>query len=260
MRRGGVRSHGRSCGLALLLAMLSLGGFGEAQEPGATAEIDKNVPAREYYENIQIFTSDAVSAAFLDQLMEEISFDLGVSCDHCHNEDALGSDDLSAEKLRVRARIPEMWSVVSKINQEHFPGMGGLVRCWTCHRGSAKPARLPAELAGAAPPGLFAKADPASSGALASEQYENLQILGDVPGSSLEPTMELIAASLGFECTDCHTGDDFANDEISRKETARSMMRMMRSIDEGLFPGEQGPTCWTCHRGSSQPEYLRPDR
>lgn len=249
--REGSGTGGAKVALFALVLLWTIPGLAQDME-------DKSVPARDHYENIQIFTSDAVSAAFLDRLMEEISFDLGVGCEHCHDPENLARAELSAEKQRVRNRIREMWNVVSTINQDHFQGKGGLVRCWTCHRGAAKPERFPAELAGGAFPGLFPEA--AEGVARASESYENLQVLGDVPTSELETGMELMAALLGFQCTDCHEGDDFASDEKQRKQTARSMMRMVRTIDDELFPDENGPTCWTCHRGSSQPEFLRPDR
>ncbi len=221
---------------------------------------EKNVPAREYYENIEIFTGDGVSAAMLDRLMLEISTDLGVPCGHCHDEAALASVDLPTVKLERRARIPEMWNVVMRINQDHFPGQGAPVRCWTCHRGAPVPERAPpgenASSAGraanpfAAPHRMVRK--------VASRVYSNLQVLGDWSAGSIEPTMEFIATSIDAFCSDCHVGSDPASDQKARKQKARAMLQMVDSVGSSLFEGEETPTCWTCHRGERKPAFERP--
>jgi len=33
------------------------------------------------------------------------------------------------------------------------------------------------------------------------------------------------------------------------------MVLMVKSIQSNYFEGKPGPTCWTCHRGSVQPEF-----
>ena len=224
---------------------------------------DKSVPARDYYKNIQLFVSDGVSASYLDQLMLEISTDLGVSCSYCHDEGAPERRELSPEKVRPHQRIEEMWRVVMKINQENFKDQGAPVRCWSCHRGAPKPERNPQ--AGDPSSGLLPGSEsPFTASTPGTEQpassvFKNLSVLQDRPASSIEDTMELIATSLGVECGDCHVEGDYASDAKPLKQRARTMLVMAETIDRTLFPNEAGPTCWTCHRGQRQPEFLRPE-
>lgn len=79
--------------------------------------------------------------------MTGISRDLGVSCAHCHDQAAMHRDDLGPRKRMARAAIPTMWDVVSNVNKNYFPGTGGLVSCWSCHRGSPAPERVAPTLA-----------------------------------------------------------------------------------------------------------------
>jgi hypothetical protein len=59
---------------------------------------------------------------------------------------------------------------------------------------------------------------------------------------------------------------DFINDEKPAKNTARTMMRMTRVINDdqlrsvGTPPpaGESKVTCYTCHRGETKPLTRRP--
>lgn len=71
-------------------------------------------------------------------------------------------------------------------------------------------------------------------------------------------TMGFLSASLGLNCTDCHTEESGGNweryaDDNALKRTARRMMLMVNSINQMNFGGRQVVTCNTCHRGSSRP-------
>lgn len=228
------------------------GGPEEAAPSDGTGEpqpIDKSRPAHEVYRNITLFTRDDVSAAFFDELMEGISRDLGVSCLHCHAESGLHVVNVSPRKRLAREAIPVMWRLVGEVNSTYFPGAGGPVRCWTCHRGAATPERAnPAADVLPLPrirPGMRRAGGSAG---------ENLQVLGGLTRSELRRTMRTIAASLGVECNACHLEGDRAADDLERKRVARRMLRMTVAIDSGYFELGRGPTCWSCHRGSLQVE------
>ena len=67
------------------------------------------------------------------------------------------------------------------------------------------------------------------------------------------PAMQAFKSALGVECTFCHVKGDFASDENHHKEIARMMMGMTHEIN-GKFPdGKRHVSCYTCHRGASEP-------
>jgi tetratricopeptide (TPR) repeat protein len=117
---------------------------------------------------------------------------------------------------------------------------------------------------GAAPPPA---APPAQGAAAAAAQggYKNLKILPkDISRQQLGEIMQGFARSLGVGCDHCHMGEtmqsmDWANDDKDEKANAREMMRLVRTINEGLgaltktdHPRAQ-VTCETCHRGLAVP-------
>jgi tetratricopeptide (TPR) repeat protein len=78
--------------------------------------------------------------------------------------------------------------------------------------------------------------------------------------------------ALGVRCTYCHVGQesipleqyDFASDEKAAKRKARTMIEMLRSINDVQLAGlaeRASPAiqvqCFTCHRGATQPRTLQ---
>ena len=109
---------------------------------------------------------------------------------------------------------------------------------------------------------------PASAGAT----RPNLRVLQALPEAQLFPLMNLLADSLGVQCDYCHVQatPDFSRtpsnvggwvwdrDDKPQKRTAREMMRMVIDLNAGPFKGESRVTCFTCHRGSTQPARTPP--
>jgi photosynthetic reaction center cytochrome c subunit len=87
---------------------------------------------------------------------------------------------------------------------------------------------------------------------MAEQVFKNIQVFKGVPANDLIPSMEFMAASLKYECSDCHDAKDFAA-ETRTKETARHMILMQRDINTKNFGGRLQVTCMTCHRGSEHP-------
>jgi len=92
----------------------------------------------------------------------------------------------------------------------------------------------------------------------ADEQFKNIQVLKGVPADQIFPTMQFIAVSLGVECEYCHTPPDFDKDDKKPKQTARKMMQMMFAINKDTFEGNRKVTCFSCHRGSTDPVAIPP--
>src|SRR6201987_3827635 len=88
----------------------------------------------------------------------------------------------------------------------------------------------------------------------AEEQFKNIQVLKGVPADQLFPTMQFITASLGVECEFCHVQNAFEKDDKKNKQTARKMMEMMFAINKDNFEGHREVTCYSCHRGSANPQ------
>jgi len=64
--------------------------------------------------------------------------------------------------------------------------------------------------------------------------------------------MVFMSNSLGVSCEHCHT-NKFESDDKEAKGVARTMVLMVRDINDRHFGGEQAITCNSCHRGQIRP-------
>ena len=97
-----------------------------------------------------------------------------------------------------------------------------------------------------------------------------LRVLQALPEAQLFPIMNLVADSLGVRCDYCHVQDKpdltrtpanvggwvWDSDDKPQKQVARDMMRMVVDLNATRFGGSARVTCFTCHRGATQPERL----
>jgi hypothetical protein len=88
---------------------------------------------------------------------------------------------------------------------------------------------------------------------LAEQQFKNIQVLKGVPADQVIPAMQFITASLGVECDFCHVQGAFEKDDKKPKQTARKMMEMTFAINADNFDRHREVTCYTCHRGNTDP-------
>jgi hypothetical protein len=87
----------------------------------------------------------------------------------------------------------------------------------------------------------------------AEQQFKNIQMLKGIPADQLIPAMQFMSASLGVECEFCHVQGAFEKDDKKPKQTARKMMEMMFAINADSFDRKREVTCYSCHRGSTDP-------
>lgn len=93
---------------------------------------------------------------------------------------------------------------------------------------------------------------------LAEDVFKNVQVLKGISVSEFMGTMGFISDSLGESCEFCHAKDanwsDYADDSNPRKETTRTMLRMVFAIDRDNFGGRRVVTCYSCHNGGDRPK------
>jgi photosynthetic reaction center cytochrome c subunit len=109
-------------------------------------------------------------------------------------------------------------------------------------------------IAGASAQSSATKDSPAQAGPkLAEQQFKNIQALKGIPADQVIPSMQFIAGSLGVECEYCHVEHANEKDDKKTKVTARKMINMMMAINKENFEGHREVTCYSCHRGSTEP-------
>src|SRR5262245_7197600 len=96
---------------------------------------------------------------------------------------------------------------------------------------------------------------PFSAGGAAVVSATNLKVL---TAENVEITMQNITFALGVRCIDCHDVTDLSLDTKPQKVKARMMLEMVSDINAKFGDGKTHVTCWTCHRGSTQPQVSRP--
>lgn len=117
--------------LVIVLSALLAQAPASAQQPATVGST---------YKNIQVFTD--LKNAPPNQLIDAMQFmsgSLGVSCNHCHVSQQ-GPFDSDANERKVKAR--DMIRMVRALNANAFAGHQ-TVTCYTCHRGSPRPAATP---------------------------------------------------------------------------------------------------------------------
>jgi len=111
------------------------------------------------------------------------------------------------------------------------------------------------------PQAMHAQQPAASAGLTAVENYQDIQVLKDVPADQIPITMQYFSAALGRSCSGCHRTDratgviDYAADSNGKK-TARSMIKLVQTVNAGDYGAKIN--CGTCHQGHNEPAGLQP--
>jgi len=131
----------------LMVACISIVGSVEARYLRSalkqTAPVTQAAPVEKTVEqvqkNIQVLTG--MPASQLIPVMNYIGSSLGVKCTYCHVRKGENWDFVSDEKPE-KSTAREMIKMVQGINKGNFKG-NPAVGCFTCHRGSSSPVRVP---------------------------------------------------------------------------------------------------------------------
>ncbi|HLH41028.1 MAG TPA: c-type cytochrome [Bryobacteraceae bacterium] len=82
----------------------------------------------------------------------------------------------------------------------------------------------------------------------------NLKVLKVTDGAQVRQIMRAFTTGLGVQCNYCHVQGNFASDENPKKEIARHMIEMSEKINANFPDGKMHVTCYTCHRGETEPK------
>ena len=82
----------------------------------------------------------------------------------------------------------------------------------------------------------------------------NLKVLKLTQSSEVTQVMRTFTAALGVQCAYCHAENGFASDEKETKVKARHMIEMTQKINANFTDGKMHVSCYTCHRGESEPK------
>jgi len=75
---------------------------------------------------------------------------------------------------------------------------------------------------------------PARQPRTAEQAFKNIQVIKTMPASQLQSAMSFMAASLGVDCSYCHTPPAMEKDDKATKQTARRMLIMMNEINKNF--------------------------
>ena len=105
--------------------------------------------------------------------------------------------------------------------------------------------------------------------ATAPKMPQNARVLKGMTLKEVRAEMDIVAASLGVKCENCHVKGNFPSDVKPDKPKARKMLELTKDIntryaeqfaDVKERPSKLGPvTCFTCHNGAKEPKNVPPD-
>jgi len=81
----------------------------------------------------------------------------------------------------------------------------------------------------------------------------NLKILKVTTGAEVNQIMRTFTSGLGVQCSYCHVKNNFASDDIPKKEAARRMIQLTQKINADFLDRRMHVSCYTCHRGEMEP-------
>ena len=90
----------------------------------------------------------------------------------------------------------------------------------------------------------------------AAQVFKNIEVLKDIPAGRVLPIMQTgFSASLGVDCSHCHTLGEWEKDDKEPKVVARKMWSFMFETNARLrlIRKEAAVNCTTCHRGEKKP-------
>ena len=138
------RAAALATGFVLLLGVatfvVSQDGVAQSTAPEPEPDFPHGKPV-----NLKVLPKD-ISVADLGRQMKQFEAELGVTCNHCHVEDATTRKfDYSSDENPDKATARLMITMVQDINNRYLAQLGGdrryavPVTCGSCHQGQSSP-------------------------------------------------------------------------------------------------------------------------
>jgi hypothetical protein len=163
----------------------------------------------------------------------EYNVALGVECTHCHVASQFA--DTSKPTFAFAQRMDRM---VRAINDG--PLRDRAITCWSCHRGRAIPPRLP-------------RADWERIATSRADVFSGRR-------AGLDLAMSVYSASLGVDCSHCHTNGDWSDPSMRAHQTVQLMNTIFDLIPQYFDEAVRMPRtqCFMCHQGHVTVERTAP--
>lgn len=90
-----------------------------------------------------------------------------------------------------------------------------------------------------------------------------VKVLTGLMAPDFQEEMNHMVQATGMSCGGCHVRGNFASDANPKKEIARRMLEMTKTINKQFFPDHKPKpgesvlgrvTCYTCHQGEATPK------
>jgi hypothetical protein len=213
--------------------------------PAALAAQPKPVLSEDVYKNVQLFRGKP--AVRLLPAMVALNGLLGVECTHCHVPLDWDKDDKAEKKTALK-----MFDMIEYLNKDHFGGENR-ISCWTCHRGHPQPLGLTSDPASVESAKKLIALPADAENKPAEQVFRNIQTLRGVPAGRFAAIMASFSRALGVECSHCHVPNQWDQDQVAAKNTARKMLAMVGATIKKYYGGNGPVGCYSCHQGNVKP-------
>jgi len=85
-------------------------------------------------------------------------------------------------------------------------------------------------------------------------RMKNIKVLTGMSDADVTQAMQEWTKALGTKCSFCHELGDYASDDNDKKQIARRMALMVKTINKDFLKGDRKASCVLCHRGNTTPE------
>ena len=197
---------------------------------------------------------DNVPADRFMTAMLVLKTDIGADCEECH----VKGERWESDEVKAKADTRQMIRLSMQVNDQYFK-REARVTCYTCHRGRWTPQRDPPLDDKVKPAKKKApKLSTADASNPSERVFKSVQSFKGQKAAALMTAMSQWTASVGVECTHCHTDNGKWEQDHPQKDVTRQMMTMTKRLNDTWFKGENVITCWGCHGGQAIPDRTAP--
>lgn len=228
--------------------MIPLGAIITKDNPAA----GRTTPAFDEMKNVTVMDNVPVDRFWTAMLV--LKSDIGADCKECH----VKGEKWESDEVKAKADTRQMIRLSVQVNDQYFK-KEARVTCYTCHRGRWTPQRDPPLDDKVKPAKKRAPHLSVTEASNPSERvFKSVQSFKGQKAATLMTAMSQWTASIGVECTHCHTENGKWEQDHPVKDVTRQMQTMTKRLNDTWFKGEPVVTCWGCHQGQAVPDRTAP--